>query len=371
MKTLGVNRNALAANWHWAVACGGAAALAAAAVCAINSFSVDSATAATEVMREIGTRSARDTGVAAVDASPFAAARKAVASPFLVNEPVDSQASFLASGRRVFCTGADKSVKACGRPIPFGFKACPFCHAVQPSEVKVVLDGDKDGLPDEYEKKYGLNAKNAADANEDKDGDGFTNIEEFVAKTDPTDASSHPDCLDFLKVVPPLQNTTLPFVFTGVAKTPSGVKFFFKDPKKRSVYGQRGKTYSVLAGEKIGDTGFAAKIYEEKKIKVKIPGSTLMKEKDVSVATVERISDGKLVSLKIDDKRFAAVDMKATLLFSRDGGKEFVVAPGAAIELYREKYRVKEIGKKNKTIKVVIVPSTDETKERTLEALEQ
>ena len=35
MKTLGVNRNALAANWHWAVACGGAAALAAAAVCAL------------------------------------------------------------------------------------------------------------------------------------------------------------------------------------------------------------------------------------------------------------------------------------------------------------------------------------------------
>ena len=371
MKTFGENRNALAANWHWIVACGGVAALIAAAVCAINSFSVDSATAATDMMREIGSRSSRDTGVVAVDATPFAWARKAVASPFLVSEPIDTQASFLASGRRVYCIGADKSVKACGRPIPFGFKTCPFCNAVQPSEVKVVLDGDKDGLPDEYEKKYGLNPKNAADVDEDKDGDGFTNMEEFKAGTDPSDQSSHPDYLDFVKVVPPLQNTTLPFVFTGVTKTPSGVKFFFKDPKKRSVYGQRGMTYAVLAGEKIGDSGFVAKIYEEKKIKVKIPGSSLTKAKDVSIATVERISDGKLVTLKVDDKRFAAVDMKATLFFSRNGGKEFVVAPGDEIELYREKYRVKEIDKMNKTIRVVLVSSIDETKERTFEALEQ
>ena len=371
MKMFGENRNALADNWHWAVACGGGAALIVAAVCAINSYSVDSATAATDMMREIGSRSARDAGVGAVDAAPFAAARKAVAAPFLVTEPIDSQASFLASGRRVYCAGADKSVKACARPIPFGLKECPFCHAVQPSGVKVVLDGDKDGLPDEYEKKYGLNPKNPADANEDKDGDGFTNMEEFVAKTDPSDQSSHPDYLDFVKIVPPLQNTTLPFIFTGVTKTPSGVKFFFKDPKKRSVYGQPGVTYSVLAGEKIGDSGFVAKIYEEKKIKVKIPGSSLTKAKDVSIATVERVSDGKLVTLKIDDKRFAAVDMKATLVFSRDGGKEFVVAPGDEIELYREKYRVKEINKKNKTIKVVVVSSLDETKERTIEALEQ
>jgi hypothetical protein len=41
-------------------------------------------------------------------------------------------------------------------------------------------DADKDGMPDEWETKHGLNAKNAADASLDRDKDGYTNIEEFI-----------------------------------------------------------------------------------------------------------------------------------------------------------------------------------------------
>jgi hypothetical protein len=41
-------------------------------------------------------------------------------------------------------------------------------------------DADKDGMPDEWETKNGLNPKNAADASMDKNNNGYTNIEEYL-----------------------------------------------------------------------------------------------------------------------------------------------------------------------------------------------
>ena len=43
-----------------------------------------------------------------------------------------------------------------------------------------LLDSDKDGMPDTYEEKYGLNPNDASDANEDKNKDGYTNIEDYI-----------------------------------------------------------------------------------------------------------------------------------------------------------------------------------------------
>ena len=47
-------------------------------------------------------------------------------------------------------------------------------------------DSDNDGVPDDWEKKYGLDANNADDNSLDPDGDGYTNIEEWLNGTDPT-----------------------------------------------------------------------------------------------------------------------------------------------------------------------------------------
>jgi hypothetical protein len=41
-------------------------------------------------------------------------------------------------------------------------------------------DSDKDGMPDEWEAKHGLNPGNIADASQDKNNDGYTNIEEYL-----------------------------------------------------------------------------------------------------------------------------------------------------------------------------------------------
>ncbi len=52
-------------------------------------------------------------------------------------------------------------------------------------------DADGDGLPDEWEARYGLDPA-TADAGADPDGDGFTNLEEYNCGTDPTDDVSVP-----------------------------------------------------------------------------------------------------------------------------------------------------------------------------------
>jgi hypothetical protein len=41
-------------------------------------------------------------------------------------------------------------------------------------------DGDGDGLPDEWERAQGLNPADATDGGKDRDGDGYTNLEEYL-----------------------------------------------------------------------------------------------------------------------------------------------------------------------------------------------
>jgi len=58
-------------------------------------------------------------------------------------------------------------------------------------------DSDGDGLPDGYELSYGLNPTYGADALLDLDGDGYTNLDEFLAGTDPESST------DFPVIIPP------------------------------------------------------------------------------------------------------------------------------------------------------------------------
>lgn len=47
-------------------------------------------------------------------------------------------------------------------------------------------DADRDGMPDAWEQRYGLDSRDAKDASQDKDGDGYTSLEEYLNGTDPT-----------------------------------------------------------------------------------------------------------------------------------------------------------------------------------------
>ncbi len=76
----------------------------------------------------------------------------------------------------------------CGFVFPFADDECPQCHAAQdriapPPQITDDLDGD--GIPDLIEKADSkLDYRYRYDANDDYDGDGFLNVEEYRAERD-------------------------------------------------------------------------------------------------------------------------------------------------------------------------------------------
>lgn len=335
----------------------------------------DPDTAAANAAQAVSRMKPVETGVTAVEMLDYEGAVRLVKNPTVVNELTGKDASFLASERRVKC-------KKCHKVIPGDVRAfpnCPFCGEKQEEEKKVVLDSDGDGMPDEWEKKYGLNPNDSSDANQDLDGDGFTNLEEYLANTDPTDPRSHSDYLDSLKITLPLKETYLPFVFTKATQIPSGWRCEFFDSKQKDDYGRLGRTVTAVIGEEIGKgtknpTGYVLKAYEKKETKRPRKGMKgLFVKDDVSEVTIERKTDKKQIKLVIvKDARAKPqpVDVMVTLTYERGTVSTFEAVPGTELDLNGEKYKVVAIQPVGKGAKVT-VQNIRSGKNRTLEALEQ
>lgn len=69
------------------------------------------------------------------------------------------------------------------------------------------FDSDGDGMPDRYEIRLGLNPNSADDADQDKDGDKFSNWFEYFCNTNPDDAKSVPslDKMIYLSKIEPVK----------------------------------------------------------------------------------------------------------------------------------------------------------------------
>ncbi len=61
----------------------------------------------------------------------------------------------------------------------------------------VPVDSDNDGMPDEWEKQHGFNPNDPSDAAQDADGDGYTNLEEYLNGTDPRVSNRPKPGVDF------------------------------------------------------------------------------------------------------------------------------------------------------------------------------
>ena len=238
--------NFFAAHYDWIVLAVGLVALAGAGAFYAMAIGDDPDEAASRAVSEVERAKPADTGVERTDMTPFAVAMRITRSPFKLAEVPEKQESFLASEKRVKCK--------CGEILLGDIKAmpkCPTCGTAQEAEKVVVLDADGDGLPDEWEKKFGLSASDSGDASLDADNDGFTNLEEFLAKTNPTDPKDHPDYLDSLKIQLPLKETYMPFIFLEARPVGKSWRCEFFNPNETDDYGRMGRPLTAMVGEEI------------------------------------------------------------------------------------------------------------------------
>lgn len=263
---------------------------------ALNSGVSSAKSDAEELQRRLRSMQPKNPVLDPVSVAAFDAAMDEAEAPFRLG----TNSTFLVAAERVACI-------KCGQPIPMRDDTCRYCGAEQPSDnVGEDWDTDGDGIPDVWEKKFGLNHVDPADADADADNDGFTNLEEFKAGTDPRSAASHPPRFMFLRVSE-IEATPFPYLLRGKSKQPDGsYKFQINDAKKQSHY--------VRKGDTLPGTDFVLDSYEAKRETVQRPGLP-PKEQDVFYLTFKRGED--FVELKENGPAVSSA-FEVTLVCSKD-----------------------------------------------------
>jgi len=249
---------------------------------------------------------------------------------------------------------------------------CPYCggamHEPAIGDISGSVDSDGDGIPDDVEKKFGLDPAKAEDAHEDMDGDGFSNLVEYLGEADGFELDRQSDMSD------PLDHPSLAYrlYFTG-AKSKSlnlwidkidtygdnkklwSVYFMVKVKNKKKPYiigindklEIKGVTYTVVKIEKKTETyddettnrtGLKRDVSEVYLTSSKYPGKTIK-----ALAKQKVLEPGKLVSL-VDSTT------ETKFLVNLEDSKREIAVGDQAVGI--EKFIVKSIDDEKNIVKV-------------------
>ncbi len=275
----------------------------------------------------------------ALEPELFQATLAALETPYLMGT-----GSVLVAAERMSCI-------ACGWPIRLDEKICHFCNTKQPDGVvDPGWDSDKDGMPDTWEKLYGLNPLDALDAAGDVDKDNFTNLEEFSAKTSPVDSKSRPPLIDFLKAE---KIDAIKFPYTLKSKSSlggGGYSFQINEGASR--------TYFIKIGDEINKSGYKAVSYTNKLVVVKTNG---MADKTVE-KIVLKLTNGEDEVELLEGGEPVLNRFEVTLICEKDRGADPIVVKQKENFVFDgEKYTVVRISKGDGTEKGVVVVRNEST----------
>jgi len=304
----------------------------------------------------------------------FTEAMDSIEHPLVLTSDQWTNAMVFTPEKRVWCLG-------CRKPMPADAESCPFCHTVPVygKETKIKtdqIDTDGDGIPDQWEVKYKLDPNDSTDANLDMDKDGFSNIEEFMAGTDPSDPKSHPPILIKLRLIR-IDQDPFKLRFKGITKMPDGSSVFQLNLRgnfgtgfaqlgdtiaevKRSVKVYKAVTNSTTSVSKVVTNemvdGFKLVKYEPKTQEQEVRGIGKVMV-DVSELTLQR-GDKKIVLIK--DKDVQWDEFTAQLLFTADN-TTYTKKINDEIEVKNEKFKVISIDMAKQTIIIKSLNTGEET----------
>jgi hypothetical protein len=172
-------------------------------------------------------------------------------------------------------------------------------------------------VPNEWLDQFGLPIAEADVLTQDPDADGYTNLEEWQSRTNPTDKVSHPPFIAKLKL---RSVATEPFrlVFASMAGDTFTINTTdLKEP-----------TQFLKIGDTISGTGFRLAGYTPKTDVNPATGG----EVDVSELTLEHVETGEKITL-VKEKTMTSPQAVATFVYLWGERREFVVKKGQEFSL--------------------------------------
>ncbi len=292
--------------------------------------------------------------------SAYAVQLSRIAKPLQIPPVPERKAGFFVPEVRVWCVKND-----CRHPLDPECEKCPICGTEQVVKpiTDVNVDSDCDGMPDEWERKYGFNPQDPSDAALDSDEDGFTNLQEFLDGTDPHDAKSHKDFATLLRVRK-ITASILPIKFSGSSRMPNGhykcaFNVFTEDPvtKRRNF-----ATLWVDEGARIAnpdqkvDTGFKLLSLNRSEEERFDPITESKRKFEVQTVTIAK--EGKTFTLELDKTTH---DTDSVITLAKDFGDkgEITVVERQEFKIGDKIYRVVKVNRE--TMEVVIRCDADKS----------